>query len=322
MLDTPVLVLKLIKVIISFGTDVLLSKIWSIVHRFTYKEAASPKNVVIIGGSFAGCEAAKSLVNSLPTGYRVILVEKSSHFQFTWNFPRFFVVSGHEHKAFIPYDHLADGAPRGSFRRIQDTVDSISKTAVSLKSGPPLKYEYLIIATGSTAGPPSRLNVNDKADGIELLNASQQSIADADRLVVVGGGPAGVELAFDAKMTYPSKEVALVHSRRTLLQNFDKKLHVAALEALENAGIRVILNQRVKTESKTEVTLSSGEQVPCDLVVCQILARCLRSTDSDNNADQMHRSESSIKYRRRTFSRFTVSIRRLHQSEEDLANRG
>ena len=146
-LDTPILVLKLIKAVLSFGTNLLLSKIWSNLHRFSYKEVASPKNVVVIGASFAGCEAAKSLASSLPTGYRIVLVEKSSHFHFTWNFPRCSVVSGHEHKAFIPYDHLLDGAPSGCFTMIRDTVTSISKTIVFLKDEQPLEYEYLIIAT-------------------------------------------------------------------------------------------------------------------------------------------------------------------------------
>lgn len=269
MLDTSILALKLIQAGFSLGSDLLLSKVWVIFHGLTYKEVALPKNVVIIGASFTGCEAARSLANSLPTGYRVVLVEKSSHFHFTWNFPRFSVVSGHEHKAFVPYDHLVDGAPPGSFKMIQDTVDSISGTAIYLKSGPQLEYSYLIVTTGSTAGAPSRLNTTQKEDGIELLKSTQRSIADANRLVVVGGGPAGVELALDAKHTYPSKEVTLVHSRPTLLHNFGQKLHLAALAALEKAGVCVILEQRVKMESKTEVTLGSGEKISCDLVVDQ-----------------------------------------------------
>jgi thioredoxin reductase len=321
MLDTPILVLKLIKAAISFAIDRLLSKLASLRHRSTYKEVESPKNVVIIGASFAGCQAAKSLATSLPTGYRVILVEKSSHFQFTWVFPRFSVISGHEHKAFIPYDHLVDGAPLGSYKMVRDTVGSISETAVSLESGHSLEYEYLIIATGSQAGTPSRLNVNWKEDGIEVLKDLQHAIANAGKLVVVGGGPAGVELALDAKCVHPLQEVTLVHSRSALLQNFGQKLHVAALAALEKAGIRVILGERVKAESKTEVTLESGERIPCDLVVSRCRIPVSNLHDPNNLADQLYGPKSGIQCHCRSFSRFSVSIRRLHQSEKDLANR-
>jgi NADH dehydrogenase FAD-containing subunit len=321
MLDTPVLVLKLIKAAISFGIDTLLSKLRSLLHKLTYKEVESPKNVVIIGASFAGCQAAKSLATSLPTGYRVILVEKSSHFQFTWVFPRFSVISGHEHKAFIPYDNLVDGAPLGSYKMVRDTVNSISKTAVSLESGHSLEYEYLIIATGSQAGTPSRLNVNRKEDGIEVLKNLQDAIAGAGKLAVVGGGPAGVELALDAKCAHPLQEVTLVHSRSALLQNFGQKLHVTALAALEKASIRVILGERVKAESKAEVTLESGERVACDLVVCRSQIPVSSLHDPNNLADQLYRSKSGIECHSSPLSRFSVSIRRLHQGEEDLANR-
>lgn len=33
----------------------------------------------MIGGSFSGVELAKRLIESVPTGYKVILVERNSH---------------------------------------------------------------------------------------------------------------------------------------------------------------------------------------------------------------------------------------------------
>jgi NADH dehydrogenase FAD-containing subunit len=50
----------------------------------------------------------------LPSGYRVVVIEKHDHFQFTWALPRFSVVSGHERKAFIPYHGYLKSSPTGS----------------------------------------------------------------------------------------------------------------------------------------------------------------------------------------------------------------
>ncbi|KKA22497.1 Disulfide oxidoreductase [Rasamsonia emersonii CBS 393.64] len=237
--------------------------------KYSYKQVDSPKNIVIIGASFAGYHAAKLLTNSLPTGYRVVVVEKSSHFQFTWVFPRFSVVNGHEHKAFIPYGPYLSGAPKGSWLMMQDTVLEVVQNAIFLQSGAKLDYEYLVIATGSHAGAPSRLNVNQKEDGIKVLRGLQNRIRDANNLIVVGGGPAGVELSSDAKSLYPEKNVTLIHSRKTLLNKFGTKLHDTALAALEGLGVRVVLGERIgpHEEGDMHVVLGSGESIPCDLLI-------------------------------------------------------
>ncbi|KZT51267.1 FAD/NAD(P)-binding domain-containing protein [Calocera cornea HHB12733] len=64
------------------------------------------KNVLVLGGSYGGARAARVLAEGLPDGWRVLLVEKQSHFNHLYVFPRYTVVQGHEHKAFIPYAEL------------------------------------------------------------------------------------------------------------------------------------------------------------------------------------------------------------------------
>lgn len=75
----------------------------ALLHRLTYRVVAHPREIVVIGASFAGYHTAYCLAHSVPTGYRVTVVEKNSHLQLTWMLPRFCAVPGHEHKAFIPY---------------------------------------------------------------------------------------------------------------------------------------------------------------------------------------------------------------------------
>jgi len=270
MLSETIIIFKFIKAVFYVIYDAARLKTTSIFQRYSYRPVESPKNIVIIGASFAGYYAAKLLVNSVPTGYRVVIVEKSSHFQFTWVFPRFSVIGGHEHKAFIPYGPWLSGAPEGSWLMMQDSVLEVGESAISLQSGEKLDYEYLVVATGSRANAPSRLNVNQKQDGVDLLQEIQSRIRNAKDFVVIGGGPAGVELASDAKSLYPEKQVTLVHSRKTLLNNFGTKLHDAAVATLRELGVRVVLGQRIgpHEEEDTRIALSSGETIPCDLLVC------------------------------------------------------
>lgn len=273
MLSNIVLGVKLLGALFSLLPKKLHLLLAQRIHRLTYRAVENPRNVVVIGASFAGYHAARCLANSLPTGYRVVIIEKHSHFRLTWVLPRFSVVPGHAHKAFIPYGPYLDSAPAGSYQWIQGTVQTIipekdGSGTVELASGESVHYEYLVIATGASAGLPSRVPALDKQEGMEMLRVEQETLRDATDVVIVGGGSVGVELAADAKGRYPEKNVTLVHSRDRLLNaRFGRKLGEAALKELTGLGVKVRLGERVVKESDQAVELRSGESIPCDYLV-------------------------------------------------------
>ncbi|KAK4183884.1 hypothetical protein QBC35DRAFT_507079 [Podospora australis] len=237
-------------------------------------DPAEVKNIVIVGAAFAGLYSARLLSGSLPRDgrWRIVVIEPNSHFNFTWVFPRFSVVEGHEHKAFIPYksDYFAMG-PKGMVRWVGDRVTNVKKEVVVLRSGEEIPYEYLIVATGSTVadGLPSRANVETKEEAVELLQAMQERIKKASHVVVAGGGAAGVELATDAKDLYPDKSVTIVHSRQALMNRFSDGLQKGTAESMERLGVEVILGEKAISETQDGqfITLSSGRKIPCDCFV-------------------------------------------------------
>lgn len=241
-------------------------------HQWTYRETASPKNVMIVGGSYAGTHLAQRLTETLPTGYRAILIEKNSHFNHLFAFPRFGVVQGKEHMAFIPYDGMDSTAPTGIFQRVQDSVTSITSSNVHLASGEAIEYDYLALATGSWQPPPSKVASTEKADACGELRASQSRINKASRIAVIGGGPVGIQIATDIKSYFPHKDIILVHSRSQLLPNFGPRLHEHALGALDRLKIKVIMGQRPQlvpegTEGRGTLAFEDGRKVGYDLVV-------------------------------------------------------
>ena len=228
--------------------------------------------IVIIGGSFSGYFAAGLIASTLPpdSRYHVIVIEPNSHFHFTWVLPRFCVVPDHEHKAFIPHGSFV--AKHKKIRWIQDKAMTIDKTSVSLRdSGETSRYEFLIIATGSDGGGglPSRVGAEGKAAGMKLVRAVQKRFATSQKIVVVGGGAVGVEVATDAKGKYPEKEIVLVHSRRAVMHRFGPELQDTALKALKDLGVNVILGERMSSQhiEGGYVSLASGKTIACDYLV-------------------------------------------------------
>ncbi|KAJ9192664.1 hypothetical protein DTO164E3_8247 [Paecilomyces variotii] len=262
-------------------------------HRLTYRADPDAQNIVIIGASFAGYQAARDLANAVPTGYRVVIIEKNSHFQFTWVFPRFCVVSGHEHKALIPYGPYLTGAPKGSYEWVQDRVRKIEAGekggSIELASGEKIKYAYLIFATGAEAGAPSRLGKESKKDAIQVFKNQQERLKAANDVVVIGGGAAGVEIAGDAKATFPEKNVTLVHSRPVLLNTFGPKLQKLAATELGKLGVNILFEERLQEvdDATGDVILQSGKKITCDCLI-----KCVGQKPSSNLLTEI--SPSSI----------------------------
>ena len=241
-------------------------------RRLTAPEKTDkPRNIVIVGASFAGYHAARIIALDLPpdSPYRVVVIEPNSHFNFTWVLPRLCVVEGgHEHKAFIPYGPHLGGAP---VEWVRDRVVEVGRESVRLGGGEEIPYEFLILATGSGAADalPSRVGATDKVEGTRLLRGMQQKIKSAERLLFIGGGAVGVEIAADAKSLYPEKSVTLVHSRDGVMHRFGPELQAEALKGLQKLGVEVILSDRLaeEDEAKGVATLKSGKTVAYDCLV-------------------------------------------------------
>ncbi|RAH49281.1 FAD/NAD(P)-binding domain-containing protein [Aspergillus brunneoviolaceus CBS 621.78] len=280
MLRTLLLILKTLHLTLHQVTTHIALALTPRLHRLTYRTVRDPKNIVVIGASFAGYHAARVLASTLPTGYRVVVIERNSHFQLTWVLPRFCVVAGHEHKAFIPYRGylapVAEGAYTwitGAVRRIVLESGAGEGKVVLEESGEEIAFEYLVVATGAVAaGLPSRVGGRTKEEGMVMLSDEQERTRTARDVVVLGGGAAGVEMAGDVKERYPEKNVTLVHSRKRLLnRGHGEGLSRSALDGLQALGVKVLLGERVvmddQPERMEEVKLESGQVVKCDCLV-------------------------------------------------------
>lgn len=105
----------------------------------------------------------------------------------------------------------------------------------------------------------------------QVLRDMQRRLKTANDIVILGGGPAGVELAADSKALYSEKKVTLVHSRTTLLNTrFGSKLHKFATKELEKLGVDLVLGDRLSVVDEKfpgDLVLSSGKKLPCDCLV-------------------------------------------------------
>ncbi|KAM5545753.1 hypothetical protein V8D89_000791 [Ganoderma adspersum] len=69
------------------------------------------RTVAVVGASYGGTRVAHLLARDLPEGWRVVVVDRNSHMNHLYVLPRYAVLSGHEHKAFILYTNVFHPLP-------------------------------------------------------------------------------------------------------------------------------------------------------------------------------------------------------------------
>ncbi|KAJ1718631.1 hypothetical protein LPJ61_006538, partial [Coemansia biformis] len=206
-------------------------------------------SVVVVGGSYAGAAAAKRLAGLSRRGYtglKVTLVDKSTHYFHAVGFPKALVDAQYAEKTFLPLAGFFGADTKHEYvnRQLAAVVDAHH---IELDDGRRLYYDYLVLATGGQAPAPVNVTGRTKEEGLAEIRALRQGLEDAESVLVVGGGPVGVEVAGFVAATYPAKSVTLVHSRDRLLpEQFRVGVSNGAVEKLSSLGVNVVLRDRVE----------------------------------------------------------------------------
>jgi len=79
---------------------------------------------------------------------------------------------------------------------------------------------------------------DEKQLSIDYFKAYQQRVKNANRIVIVGGGAVGVQMASDLKQVYPEKNVTLVHSRDHLMPLYHEKMDATIRARFEELGVK------------------------------------------------------------------------------------
>lgn len=182
------------------------------------------KNIVIVGGSFASVGTAhrllKQAAKALPSGsFKITIVSRDSHLYWNIAAPRA-IISGQlsDDQIFQPIAQGFAHYPAGSFEFVLATATGIdvgSKTleAVDVEGNEKkIVYDYLIIGTGARAHASAPFkSIGSTEETKAALHEYQAKIKAAKKIVIVGAGPTGVEVAGELAFEYgQSKEIVLV----------------------------------------------------------------------------------------------------------------
>lgn len=253
------------------------------------------KHIVVLGGGFGGLTFCQSFNHP---EVQITLVDRQNHHLFQ---PLLYQVAS----AALSAPDIAQ--PIRAILREQDNVTVLLDTVtdfdlkgkrVILETGE-LHYDYLVMALGGVTTYFNHPEWKDLAPGLKTLNdaleirrrmllAFERAETEADpekraqllTMVVVGGGPTGVELAGafaelarqvladDFRRIDPTKSrVILIESSDRVLNHLSEYLSNKTREQLSRLGVELRTGVKVADIKPGHVTLTTGEVINAQTVV-------------------------------------------------------
>jgi NADH dehydrogenase len=255
--------------------------------------------VIIVGGGFGGLSAAKALRNA---PVNTLLIDRTNYHLFQ---PLLYQVA----TSVLSPAQIASPIREILARQRNTTVAMAEVTGVDKekklvvakgadRAGVSVPYDYLILATGATHSYFGRNEFADFAPGLKdladavairnkILQAFEQAETEEDAhahrdlltFVLVGGGPAGVEMAGAIaflisnslrtqfrRIDPTSARVVLVDRGKRVLGQYAEDLSAAAKKRLEKLGVEVRLGQGVDQIDEDGVVVA-GERIASKTVI-------------------------------------------------------
>ncbi|MFF4597358.1 NAD(P)/FAD-dependent oxidoreductase [Amycolatopsis sp. NPDC001319] len=258
--------------------------------------SGEPTRVVIVGGGFAGFNAARALRRALPrkADVEIVLVNRTDYFLYLPLLPEVAAAVVDPRRVTVPIPGTLPGVrlALGEVTAIAPDKDSLSYTDPEGRAHE-LRYDRLILAVGSVNKLLPIPGVAEHAHGfrgvaealylrdhvirqVELADATDDPDERAARctFVVVGAGYTGTEVAAQGPLF--TQAVARRHPELSgqkmrwllldlapkVLPELDPRLSRAADRVLRKRGVEVLTGTSVSEATTDGVRLTTGEFVP------------------------------------------------------------
>jgi NADH dehydrogenase FAD-containing subunit len=222
-------------------------------------------SVVVVGGGYAGVNVAKALDDIAD----VVLIEPKDAFVHNVAALRALADPAWLPRIFFPYGRLL---ARGTV--VRDRVVKAEPGRVTLASGAVISADYLVLATGSGYPFPAKSDRDDTGAAQERYRAASAALAGADRVLLIGAGAVGVELAGEIAAAWPGKRVTLLDAADDILgERFRADLKAELRRQLDDLGVEVLTASPLRAlppvpagqPGEFTVVTEAGREITADL---------------------------------------------------------
>lgn len=268
------------------------------------------KRIVVVGGGFGGLKLCSTLAKN--PEFQVVLIDKNNFHQFPPLIYQIATAGLQVSSIAFPFRKMFAGSKNFFFRMCELRAVFTKERYIQTSIGK-LHYDYLVIATGTTTNYFGNQKLQEESMPMKTINeslglrnallntferanttSSEQERAELLNVVIVGGGPTGVEIAGAlAEMRqhvlprdYPDLDTSLfkihlVQGGKRLLPAMSETASAAALKYLTQMGVDVQLRAYVHDYKQHEVILRDGRSFKSQTIiwVCGVTGRRIQGID-------------------------------------------
>lgn len=256
---------------------------------------SSKRRLVVVGAGFAGLKLVKKLKGS---DFQIVLIDRNNFHQFQPLFYQVAVAGLEPSSIAFPLRRMFQKSHQ-VFIRLTDVTKISTDTKTIHTTAGDLNYDLLVIASGAATNFFGMDQLKDYSFGMKtvgealgirntiLKNYEMALISDSEEeqnalmnIVIVGGGPTGVELSgaladmrkYVLPKDYPDldfrrKKIFLVEASPKLLNGMSEISSEKATDFLQEMGVNVMTNSQVIGYSNNVVQLKNGETLDSATVV-------------------------------------------------------
>lgn len=260
------------------------------------------KNIVIVGGGFAGIRLCLDLQKHVYQDAGITLIDDSGFHEYTPNFYKiattiipekselnYLAFDGLRDKISIPIAEIIDSSKINLLIDRVVNIDAPGKN-IRLGSGKTIGFDWLVLAAGSK---PRFFNIphltnyayvmKSANDAFNIRNAIHELFTrkgkhEEVRVLIVGGGFTGSELAaalvlYTKKMAnrhnhpFGNVSVTIAEAALKIMPGASEWLSYKADKRLRQLGVRIVLNSPISNISQSSVQLKDGKNMGYDLLI-------------------------------------------------------
>jgi NADH dehydrogenase len=252
--------------------------------------------LIIIGGGFGGLRLARKLNNK--AGFEITIIDKNNFHQFQPLFYQVATAGLDASNISFPLRKVFQNSKNIRFKMtdVQQILSTQNKIITGIGE---MEYDALVVATGADTNFFGNKNLTDNAlpmkstvEALQLryrllqnfetatITKDEQTLQQLMNIVVVGGGPTGVELSgaiadmkrFVLHKDYPELDfskmkIYLLEGSEKTLAAMSEKSSEQSKKYLEELGVTVLTNTLMNDYDGEKITLQNGNEIATKMVI-------------------------------------------------------